>query len=149
MADVVFAGDPLVLKHELIVGQDPIIRTRAFLVKFFPDATILPEPPEKWLWDKLLVTVSDVGGAGRFAAVMDDARVMVEVSHPDQLVASEAARKIYALLIEWPRFESGVFYRGTVMRPTYQPDQLTRVPAYAMTVNLFFRGDSVEVSRPA
>ena len=104
----------------------------------------MPEVPAKWAWGDLLITVADVGGSGVQDHVFDVVRMTVEVSHPDQAVAHDTAQTVYGLLREWPRQESGVYFRGTIQRPTWWPDDETRTPLYKTTILLAFRGEQVE-----
>lgn len=120
-------------------------RTIGWLRQFFPAAEIRPEPPPGWRWDRLLITVTDVGGPGARDVVMDDVTVTVEVSHPDQAAASAVAQQVYGLLREWPYHQAGVYFRGTVQRPTWWPEDETRTPLYKLTCRLAFRGELVEV----
>lgn len=108
---------------------------------YLPFATVLPEVPEGWAWDDLLIVVADAGGGGMTDWVLDDARLSVDVSHPSQEVASEAARRVYAALIGWQRVEPGVYYRGTIQRPTWWPDDETRQHVYTQTLRFAQRGE--------
>lgn len=128
---------------EVIRFPDPAMRAIAYLSRFYPN--VLPEPPAKWPWNDLLVTVTDVGGLGVYDVVLDEAALMVEISHPNQETASQTARSIAALLKQWPRQELGVYWRREISRPTWQPDDETRTPAYHLTVALAFRGVTVDV----
>ena len=129
---------------KIIVFPDAAARTISYLVGHVDGATIAPEVPPKWAWDGLLITVADVGGSGVQDHVFDVVRITVELSHPDQAVAHDTAQKVYGLLREWPWQEPGVYFRGTIQRPTWWPDDETRTPLYKLTLLLAFRGEQVE-----
>ena len=129
---------------QIIVFPDAQASTIDYLRRYFPDATILPEVPAKWVWDDLLITVADVGGGGVEDHAFDVVRMTVEVSHPEQGTAHDTAQAVYGLLREWPRQEPGVYFRGTIQRPTWWPDDETRTPLYKLTLLLAFRGEQVE-----
>lgn len=124
---------------------DPMLECIRYLSRYYP--LVVPEVPEGWAWDGLLIVVTDVGGGGAYEVVLDDARLMIEIAHPDHAVASEAARTVYGLLRQWPAEQSGVYWRDTIMRPTWSPDEQTRTPGYAMTVALAFRGEAVKINQ--
>lgn len=131
---------------EIILFQDPVVRTVAFLRKYVPyDAGPFMDVPPDWEWGPLLVTVVDTGGRGERDVVLDDARVTVEVSHADGMEASRVARELQGLIRQWPFEEAGVIFLRTVQRPTFQPDSETRTPGYSFTVELSFRASTTEI----
>lgn len=132
---------------DVLMFQDPTQRAMAYLGAWLPaEAGPFLDVPPEWAWDQLLVTVVDTGGRGERDVVLDDARLTVEVSHPDAVRASEVARKLHAIIRQWPFEEKGVIFLRTVQRPTFQPDSETRTPGYSFTVELSFRASTVEVS---
>ena len=133
-----------VVMVQIITYPDPQKRTIAWLKQFYPTAAIRPEVPAGWAWNKLLITVADVGGRGATDVAFDEVRVTIEVSHPDQGEASRVAQQVYGLMRVWPQWENGVYFRGTVQRPTWWPDDDTRTPLYKLTLLLAFRGEQVE-----
>ena len=128
---------------QIIRFQDPALRLIGYLARFYPDAR--PDVPAEWGWDAQLVVITDVGGSGEYDVALDEAILTVEVSDPDQLEASETARTIHGLIRAWQDQEPGVYWRRTIQRPTYQPDEETRVPAYVLTVAVAFRAETVSV----
>lgn len=128
---------------DIILGEDPVARAITYLKQYLApgDATAGPHitVPDGWAWDKLLIVVADTGGPGERDVVLDDAFLTVEVSAPDSVRASEVARRVHGLLKQWPYAQPGVHFRRTIQRPTFQPDDETRTPAYSMTVELTFR----------
>lgn len=133
---------------EVIRLQDPVARTVEYLGFFVPtESGPFMDVPTGWAWDDLLVTVVDVGGGGERDVVLDDARLMVEVSHPDSVAASEWCRDIHGLLRHWRDSDPTVTFLRTVQRPTYSPDDATRTPAYSTIVDLSFRADRREIPR--
>lgn len=124
---------------DVLVPQDPVLRARAYLLRYFPRVEV--QVPPKWAWDDLLVVLTDTGGAGEYDRVLSDARITVEVSHPRIKNASEAARVIQGLLREWQHIEDGVYWRSEVGRPAFYPDDETGTPKYIQTVSLAFRSE--------
>lgn len=122
---------------DVLLSQDPVLRARAFLKRYFPRVEI--RVPTGWDWRSTLVVVRDGGGSGEYDRVLSDARLTVEVSDPSVGVASTVARQVLALLREWPRIESGVYFRAEAGRPAYFPDDETGTPLYTFTVNLAFK----------
>lgn len=122
---------------DVLLSQDPVLRARAFLKAFFPRVEI--QVPPGWAWKSTLVVLRDGGGSGEYDRVLSDARLTVEVSDPSVRVASETARKVLALLHEWPRIESGIYFRSEAGRPAYFPDDETGTPLYTFTVSLAFK----------
>lgn len=135
---------------EIIRLQDPVIRAREYLGSFVPPESgpFLDVPPD-WKWGPLLVTLADVGGDGPRDVVLDDARLMVEVSHRNSEEASKWCRNIHGLLRFWRDITSDktVTFLRTVQRPTYTPDDETRTPAYSTIVDLSFRADRHDVPK--
>jgi hypothetical protein len=135
---------------EIIRLQDPVARAVEYLGFFVPHESgpFLDVPPD-WEWGKLLVTVADVGGEGERDVVLDDARLMVEVSHEDSLEASHWCRNIHGLLKHWRANDPTrtVSFLKTVQRPTYTPDDESRTPAYSTIVDLSFRADRHDVPK--
>ena len=129
---------------QIIRFPDPQVRTIAWLRKHYPKTRISTDVPAGWAWNKLLITVADVGGRGATDVAFDEVRVTIEVSHPDQGEASRVAQQVYGLMRAWPQHEAGVYFRGTIQRPTWWPDDETRTPLYKLTLLLAFRGEQVE-----
>lgn len=98
------------------------------------------EEPDGWDADSLLVLVQGAGGSGVYSHQLSDVRLTVEVRSGDQGEAAEAASTLEALLRDWPNREPGVYYRGTMSSPQYDPEPDRRIPAYRWTVVLSFRG---------
>lgn len=132
---------------ELIIPVDPVARAISYLRGLFPDVRFAIDVPSNWDWDldKTLAVVVDVGGAGPMSVVLDDVFLMVEVSNQDGIEASRVAREIYAQLRHWQWVERGVAWKSSLQRPTYTPDDETKVPSYSMTVNLRFKSEVREV----
>lgn len=130
---------------EITVPQDPVVRALSYLTPYL-DAVPQPEVPANWEWGPLLVVVTDTGGAGERDVVLDDARLTVEVSHQDSVIASETCRRIHGLLRAWQGQEPGVYWLRTLQRPTYTPDEQTRTPAYTTTVELSFRAGTLDAT---
>lgn len=128
---------------ELIIPVDPVARAIAYLRGLFPDVKFAIDVPSNWDWDlgNTLAVVVDVGGAGPMSVVLDDVFLMVEVSNQDGIEASRVAREIYARLRHWQWVERGVAWKSSLQRPTYTPDDETKVPSYSMTVNLRFKSE--------
>lgn len=122
---------------DVLLSQDPVLRARAFLKGYFSRVEI--RVPPGWDWKSTLVVIRDGGGGGEYDRVLSDARLTVEVSDPSVGVASTVARQVLALLHEWPRMESGVYFRAEAGRPAYFPDDDTGTPLYTFTVNLAFK----------
>ena len=130
--------------------QDPVARTIEYLGFFVPkEAGPFLEVPPGWSWKNLLVTVTDVGGDGERDVVLDDTRLMVEVWHPDSVIASEWCRDIHGLLRSWREHDQTktVSFLRTVQRPTFLPDEATRTPGYFTIVDLSFRADRREIQQ--
>lgn len=132
---------------DVLLFQDPTQRAMAYLGAWVPaeSGPFLGVPPN-WGWDQLLVTVVDTGGRGERDVVLDDARLTVEVSHPDAVRASEVARNLHAIIRQWPFEEKGVIFLRTLQRPTFQADAETRTPGYSFTVELSFRASATEIT---
>ena len=113
------------------------IRDRAFLKQYFERVEI--QVPHGWAWRSTLIVLRDGGGAGEYDRVLSDARLTGEVSDPSVKVASDTTRRVLAVLHEWPRLESGVYFRSEAGRPAYFPDDETGTPLYTFTVNLAFK----------
>lgn len=122
---------------DVLLSQDPVLRARSFLKRYFERVEM--QVPHDWLWKSTLVVLRDGGGAGEYDRVLSDARLTVEVSDPSVKVASDTARRVLALLREWPRIESGVYFRAEAGRPAYFPDDETGTPLYTFTVSLAFK----------
>ena len=124
---------------EILQGKDPVAETIAYLSPFYPEAVFGLDVPAEWEWGPLLIVVTDVGGPGPRDVVLDDAYISVLVSHEDSENASDIARTILGLLRQWPMANRAVYWNRVMQRPTYAPDEDTKVPAYSMTVALTFR----------
>lgn len=124
--------------------RDPVIEAIRYLSRWFPD--VQPEVPPGWAWDRELVTVQDAGGSGEYDVVLDDVMLSVMVADVSQELASEKARTVHGLLRRWSAEHSGVTFRDTIQRPTYDPDPDTRAPAYTMTVRLVLRAEDATVA---
>lgn len=122
---------------DVLLSQDPVLRARSFLKRYFERVEM--QVPRDWPWKSTLVVLRDGGGAGEYDRVLSDARLTVEVSDPSVKVASDTARQVLALLREWPRIESGVYFRAEAGRPAYFPDDETGTPLYTFTVSLAFK----------
>lgn len=122
---------------EVLIPQDPVLRARAFLQRYFKRVEM--RVPDRWAWRETLILLRDAGGAGEYDRVLSDARLTVEVSDPSVRVASDTARRVLAMLKEWPRIESGVYFRSEVGAPAYFPDDETGTPLYVFTVSLAFK----------
>lgn len=140
---------------EIIKPVDPIKKTLDYIKKFYPETEegtgkdavrAAIEPPSDWDWAGLLFTVADVGGAGFHDYVLDNVFLSIMVSHPDSIRASDIARTLHGLLIAWSYSKDRVYWRGSLQRPMYTPDDVTEVPAYTMTVSLDFRATTEEVT---
>lgn len=123
-----------------VMFPDPVREVITYLARHI-DADFSQEPrPDDHRG--LYVQVVD-GGGTHYEKVMDDARVIVEVSHEDSVVASEQARVCDALLRAYAT--SVGRWLATVSRPHYEPDPDMRVPVYQLTHTLRFRGVEVDV----
>ena len=129
----------------VVLFPDPVARAIAWLGKFFPLSTwISQDEPANRANEMIIIT--DTGGAGVYDVVFDETRLTVDVWAQDSVRASEMARTVYALLRAWPGQERDVYMRRGWSRPRYFPDDETRIPRYVLTVQLAFRGATVEVS---
>src|SRR5699024_1658147 len=109
--------------------QHPVARAHENLgLSIHNTAILFLEISPGWDWKGLLVTVSDVGGYGERDVVLDDARLMVEVWHPDSVTASEWCRDLHGLLRSWRDNDptKTVTFLRTVQRPTFKPNDATR-----------------------
>jgi hypothetical protein len=130
---------------QIIRFPDPFQEARDYLAEqtghpvgyALPDAYTATSGP--------FIRITDTGGPGARDVVLEDVRLTVDVWANPRGKASEIARTAYGVLQMWPYQEPGVFWRGTVSRPAFYPDE-TRIPRYVMTVNLAFRGAPVEVT---
>lgn len=130
---------------EVIAFPDPVALAISFLTAYLPaDVWVSQDAPAKRPVE--LVTVTDTGGAGIYDHVFDETRLTVDVWAADSIRASELARTIHSLLWAWPGIGRGIYRRRGWSRPAYLPDSETRIPRYALTVTLSFRGEAVEVS---
>ena len=125
----------------MVMFPDPVVEVITYLTDHYP-GTNLSQDPRPHDHDGLYVQVVDTGG-GPFEQVMDDARITVETSHEDSVIAADAARLADALLRAY-RSPIGRWL-STVARPRYSPDPDVRVPAYELTHTLRFRGEEVTV----
>lgn len=136
---------------QIIRLQDPVARVIEYLGSFVPEtAGPFLQVPANWVWDDLLVTITDVGGDGERHVVLDDARLMVEVWHPDSMVASGWCRDLHGLIRAWRDHDATktVTFLRTVQRPTFMPDEATRTPGFFTIVDLSFRADRREIQNP-
>lgn len=129
----------------VVVFPDPVERAIGYLSTFFPLETWISQDVPADRADEMII-VTDTGGAGVYDHVFDETRLTVDVWAKDSPRASEIARTVYALLRAWQEQEPGVYRRQGWSRPRYFPDDETRIPRYVMTVQLSFRGATVEVS---
>ena len=129
---------------QIIRGRDPQIEAITYFSRWWPN--IQPEVPAGWAWDDLLIVVQDAGGSGEYDLVLDDVMLRFLVSHPDQETASVVARTLHGIAKRWGEEHSGVSFRDTIQRPTYDPDPDTGAPAYSLTVRLVFRAEEVTVT---
>ena len=74
---------------DVLLSQDPILRARSFLKRYFPRVEM--QVPHGWTWRSTLIVLRDGGGAGEYDRVLSDARLTVEVSDPSVKVASGLA----------------------------------------------------------
>lgn len=118
---------------------DPVVEVITYLSGHFTEISQEPRPDNH---RGLYVQVIDVGG-GPWEQVFDDARITVETSDADSVVASDAARLCDALLRAYQSSKGR--WLATVARPRYSPDPDMRVPAYELTHTLRFRGEEVTV----
>lgn len=133
---------------DIIKPVDPVAEAIRYLSPYFPGAVFGLSVPASWEWGPLLVVVTDTGGPGEHDVVLDEANLTIEVSHEDAEVASDTARTIHGLLKAWPMANRAVYWRRTLQRPTYTPDEETEVPAYSLTVTLNFRMTTETVEIP-
>ncbi len=129
---------------DILVSQDPMLRGRTYLKKFYPNVEV--QVPATWNYKDLLIVVTDSGGGGDRSTVLDDVLLTVEVSHPRIAEASRVIREIVGLLRQWPYDDDGVYWRDVVGRPAFAPDDGTGVPLYVATVALSFRKQQVTVN---
>lgn len=123
-----------------VMFPDPVSEVITYLAQYI-DADFSQEPrPHNH--HGLYVRVVDGGGA-HYEKVMDDARVIVEVSHEDSAAASERARLCDALMRVYATPVGR--WLNTISRPHYEPDPDRRVPVYQLTHTLRFRGVEVDV----
>lgn len=128
---------------QLILFPDPVAEILAYHGQHFPDLELgvsLAQAPRPDDHDGLYIQVLDAGG-GPWEQVFDDVRITVEVSHPDSVEASNAARLSDALLRAYATPKGR--WLATVSRPHYTPDPDLRIPAYQLTHTLRFRGEEV------
>lgn len=125
---------------QTVMFPDPVSETITHLTQYVDgDLSQEPRPHDH---RGLYVQVVD-GGGTHYEKVMDDARVIVEVSHEDSVVASDQARFCDALL---RAYDTPVGrWLNTISRPHYEPDPDMRVPVYQLTHTLRFRGVEVDV----
>lgn len=129
MAEALLFPDPL----ELIISE---IASDSE----FADAAISVDPrPDEFRG--LYVCVRDAGGLGDWQHVFEDARVSIEVSHPDSVEALRVIRRIDQIIRSFHTGEG--LWLDTVTRPYYSPDPDMRVPAYMMTHTIRVRGIEV------
>lgn len=129
MAEALLFPDPLELAISAIVSDSE-----------FTDAAISVDPrPDDF--EGLYVHVRDAGGPGEWQHTFEDARVSVEVSHPDSVEASRVIRRIDQIIRSFHTGEG--LWLDTVTRPYYSPDPDMRVPAYMMTHTIRVRGTEV------
>lgn len=95
--------------------------------------------------DELIVIVEDGGGSGEYAHQLSDVRLTFDVRSGNRSEASAEASRVDALVRDWSFRAPGVYYRGALSRPTFQPEADRRIPAYVWTVNLTFRGHELTI----
>ena len=131
---------------QIIVGQDGALRAIAWLLRFLPD--VQPEIPPNYDWGAMedpLIVVAEVGGSGLRDVAFDDMRLAVDVYATTQEAASETAHRVRGLIRAWPQHEAGVYFMDEILRPTWDPDEDTRVPRYRSTIAMSFRGSIEEI----
>lgn len=126
---------------QTVMFPDPVSEVITYLAQHI-DGDFSQEPRPDDMKRGLYVQVVDGGGV-HFEKVMDDARVILEVSHEDSTVASEYARRCDALLRVYATPMGR--WLNTISRPHYEPDPDLRVPVYQLTHTLRFRGVEVDV----
>lgn len=123
-----------------VMFPDPVAEVITYLAQHIDaEFSQAPRPDDH---RGLYVQIVD-GGGTHYERVMDDARVIVEVSHEDSVVASEQARRCDALLRAYATPVGR--WLNTINRPHYEPDPDMRVPVYQLTHTLRFRGVEVDV----
>lgn len=128
---------------QLIVFPDPVAEVMGYLAEHSPGLEVgqsLAQAPRPDSHEGLYVQVVD-GGGGPWEHVFDDARITVEVSHPDSVEASNVARRCDALLRAYAAPKGR--WLSTVSHPRCLPDPDLRLPAYVLTHTLRFRGEEV------
>lgn len=130
---------------QIIRFPDPFEAARDYLKAVTGHPTGFALPDDYGSASGPFLRITDTGGPGVRDVVLEDVRLTVDVWANPRGQASEIARTVYGVLQRWPYENSGVYWRGTVSRPAYYPDE-TRIPRYVMTVNLAFRGEPVEVT---
>jgi hypothetical protein len=118
---------------------------------WFPDATVSTDIPHGWDWTTptgQLIIATVIGGMGIREYAFDDARVTFEVYDTNVDEASTTARHLYGRVREWHHNQSGVFYRGDILRPVYHPyggdpGEPSFTPGYWFTVELTFRSEEI------
>lgn len=124
---------------EALLFPDPLALTISAIVtdSEFADAALSVDPrPDDH--QGLYIHVRDAGGPGDWQHVFEDARVNVEVSHPDSVEASRVIRRIDQIIRSLHTSEG--LWLDTVTRPYYSPDPDMRIPAYEMTHTIRCRG---------
>lgn len=131
--------------NEVIIPVDPVAEAITYLRGLFPEVRFAIDVPSDWDWEtsQTLAVVVDVGGAGPVGIVLDDVFLMVEVSNLDGELASRVAREIYGHLRNWQNVDRRVAWKSSLQRPTYTPDDDTKVPGYSLTVNIRFRAEVI------
>lgn len=133
------------LPTPVVIFPDPVARAIAYLSPYFSLDTWISQDVPADRADEMII-ITDTGGAGVYDHVFDETRLTVDVWATDSVRASEMARTVYALLRAWPGQERDVYMRRGWSRPRYFPDDETRIPRYVLTVQLAFRGATVEVN---
>src|SRR5699024_1885532 len=127
---------------QIIRLQDPVARVIEYLGSFVPEtAGPFLQVPANWAWDDLLVTITDVGGDGERHVILDAARLMVEVWHPDSMVASGWCRDLHRLISAWrdSDYRTMVTVLRTVRRRTCMPEEASSAAGFLSSVDLISR----------
>lgn len=127
---------------ELVILPDPLERAFKYLSRHYsPDVLSTLRPTGAG--EEFRVVLADVGGAGRQDVVWLDCWIMIEVYHTDSEQASLHARRVEALMRQWPWVEGGVAHYRVLGRPVLET-VLDRegLTCYTQTVAYRMRGQT-------
>ena len=128
--------------RKIYMRRDAVAEAIQYVAPFLPPDTLVTQDiPDDMGWEDvgLVVQISDAGGPGERDVVLDDVALAYEVNHPDSTVAQHWASVLHGLLADWQNGSAGVYWWGTVQRPTYQRDAGTGRPFYSGSVIVTFR----------